>query len=170
MFRTRSSLLSASVEGVTGRAGAKGKCNGMFKFAQGNNRGRLTVFNWDKSGVGVRARLLARSISIETSTRCLRWCGNELATGGREDKKLRDDTRRLRGLFSFFLFLLFFPFFSFFFSSDRVESPTHRYYWKMQDRVTQGGDAGRAAWKLFIRLNYQLDEYAKKRERKRERE
>ena len=69
--------------------------------------------------------------------------------------------------FTFFPFFLFFLFFFFFFSSDRVESPTHRHYWKMQDRVTQGGDAGRAAWKLFIRLNYQLDEYAKKREKER---
>ena len=67
---------------------------------------------------------------------------------GKDEKTLRHGYVCLRGRF---------------FSSGRVESPTHRHYWKTRAPVTQGGDAGRAARKLFIRFNYPVDEYIKKK-------
>lgn len=72
-----------------------------------------------------------------------------------------------------------------FFSSDRVESATHRHYWKMQDRASHNATRRRcrtAPLENFpFRLNYRLDEWGEKEggekkeeqgktERKRERE
>lgn len=55
-----------------------------------------------------------------------------------------------------------------FFSSDRVESATHRHYWKMQDRASHNATRRRcrtAPLENFpFRLNYRLDEWKSEKE------
>lgn len=63
--------------------GREGKCNGMFKFA------KVIIGGGGGFSIEIRAapatrarRLLATSISIQTSTRIPRWRGNEVAEDG----------------------------------------------------------------------------------------
>lgn len=53
-----------------------------------------------------------------------------------------------------------------FFSSDRVESATHRHYWKMQDRASHNATRRRCRTvpleNFPFRLNYRLDEWGEK--------